>query len=105
MDDKEPFAIQRDRDNLERSSVLVIAEVQGAVVWDRRPRWRWRIEHEAAVGHHELDLSLRDAVFERRFCKDKVHIRTILYDKTAMTDDSKPGVLSDYSGAAVPRPW
>lgn len=87
VDDKEPFAIQSDGENLERRFVFVIAEVEGAVVRDRRPRRRRLIEDEAAVSDDELDLSLCDAVFERRFCKDKVHIRRILYDKTTLTDD------------------
>ena len=73
MDNEEPFVIQSDSDNLERGSLLVIAEVKGTVVWDRRPRWRRLVKDEAAMSHDELDLSLRDAVFERRVCEDEVH--------------------------------
>ena len=54
MDNEEPFAIQSDGDNLERRPKLVIAEVKGAVVWDRRPRWRRLVKDEAAVGDDEV---------------------------------------------------
>lgn len=81
MHDEKVTRLQGNSNRLKRRPVLIVTEVEGAVVRDRRARRRRLVEHQPTMGHDELDLSLGDPVLGGRFREGECHTRSIVYDK------------------------